>query len=152
MAKVSISEASRLAGISRPHFYRKFINSGVITVERDGINPPLIDTSEILRLFGKLTSNSTDNTATLQQATPNDTAMLQTKIELLEIKNQHLQELMATKDVHLDDMRQALRLLENKSSSTTQLQSDLEKAQEIVKKQREEIKKLFLARRLPPSQ
>lgn len=50
MSKVSISKAAKLAGISRPHFYRKYINQGIISTEVYD-NKPAIDISELLRVF-----------------------------------------------------------------------------------------------------
>lgn len=54
MAKVSISEAARLAGKSRSHLYEKYINTGSISIEtlRDG--KKVIDTSELIRVFGSI--------------------------------------------------------------------------------------------------
>jgi hypothetical protein len=65
MAKVSIAEAARLAGISRSHLYKKYVEPGRITVETtlDGAGGPIkrIDTSEILRVFGTLAKTGEDS-------------------------------------------------------------------------------------------
>jgi hypothetical protein len=53
MAKISISEAARLAGISRSALYRGYISKGKLTVERDKNNAPMVDTSELFRAFGE---------------------------------------------------------------------------------------------------
>lgn len=53
MAKVSVSEAARLAGISRTNFYKNYIHTGKITVEQNAQQKPVVDTSEILRVFGQ---------------------------------------------------------------------------------------------------
>ena len=53
MAKVSISEAIRMAGVSRSHFYSKYINRGLISVEIDG-DKKLIDISDLVRVFGSI--------------------------------------------------------------------------------------------------
>lgn len=53
MAKVSVSEAARLAGISRTNFYKNYIHTGKITVEQNVQQKPVVDTSEILRVFGQ---------------------------------------------------------------------------------------------------
>lgn len=50
MAILSISEAARLAGISRNHLYKKYINEGLISVTTNN-NKPCIDVSELLRVF-----------------------------------------------------------------------------------------------------
>ena len=58
MAKVSISEAARLSGVSRSHLYAAFIKPGRISVEtvQDATGKPVkqIDTSELARVFGSL--------------------------------------------------------------------------------------------------
>ncbi len=53
MSKVSISEAIRLSGVSRSQFYTKYINKGIISVIVDD-GKKLIDTSEIIRVFGNI--------------------------------------------------------------------------------------------------
>ncbi|MBF0398792.1 MAG: hypothetical protein HQK78_18590 [Desulfobacterales bacterium] len=53
MAKVSISEASKLVGIARQNLYKNYINTGKISVTtKDGTKH--IDTSELIRVFGEL--------------------------------------------------------------------------------------------------
>lgn len=51
MSKVSISEAAKLAQISRSTLYNKYINTGKITVETVE-DKKVIDMSELLRVFG----------------------------------------------------------------------------------------------------
>ncbi|MCU8819403.1 helix-turn-helix domain-containing protein, partial [Klebsiella quasipneumoniae] len=56
MARVSISEAARLVKVSRPTIY-KMINSGKLSytsVVKHGKGIKVIDTSEIIRVFGSL--------------------------------------------------------------------------------------------------
>lgn len=53
---VNITKASQLAGIGRETLYKNYINKGKISVSRDERNRPMVDTSEILRVFGKLQS------------------------------------------------------------------------------------------------
>jgi DNA-binding transcriptional MerR regulator len=54
MAKVSITAAAKLAGVSRSTLYRSYINKGLLSLSRDQQNKPCIDTSELLRVFGAL--------------------------------------------------------------------------------------------------
>lgn len=54
MPTVSISKAAKLAGISRTHFYRKYLNNGIISISKDKSGKPSIDTSELIRVFGTL--------------------------------------------------------------------------------------------------
>ncbi len=58
MANVSISKAAELAGISRTSLYRTYIKQGKITVSKDTAGKKCIDTAELLRVFGKLKTNS----------------------------------------------------------------------------------------------
>ncbi|MDM6836987.1 helix-turn-helix domain-containing protein, partial [Escherichia coli] len=56
MARVSISEAARLVKVSRPTIY-KMINSGKLSytsVVKHGKNTKVVDTSELIRVFGSL--------------------------------------------------------------------------------------------------
>lgn len=54
MAKVNISEAAKMVCKSRSHLYEKYINTGAITVESDREGRKVIDTSELIRVFGDL--------------------------------------------------------------------------------------------------
>lgn len=60
MAQVSISEAARLAGISRGGLYKTYLNKGVISVSTDSAGKKFIETSELLRVFGELKGNKGD--------------------------------------------------------------------------------------------
>lgn len=51
MANVTITEAARLAGISRQYLYTKYIKPGVLTVKKDEADKPCIDTAELMRVF-----------------------------------------------------------------------------------------------------
>lgn len=122
MALVSVSQAARLAGVSRQHLYRKFINTGEVSVSKGLKGEPLIDTSELLRVFGELHGDSHCDGAALQEAThekhTGDSGLLselQAKLQLVEAENRALRERIDDKDKHLDDVRQAMRLLEDKS-------------------------------------
>lgn len=86
MAKVSVSEAARMAGISRSYLYRKYIKDGNISVERDEQGNPIIDTSEILRVFGRIQGDSSQDVDSLQTFAPEKDSkieVMQTEIQLL---------------------------------------------------------------------
>lgn len=57
MTKVNISKAARLAGISRATMYRKYIDNGIISIDHDREGNKVIDTSELVRVFGSLVDN-----------------------------------------------------------------------------------------------
>lgn len=94
MANVTITEAARLAGISRQYLYTKYIKPGVLSVKKDENDKPYIDTAELLRAFGgrlpgpKDTSTPDEKppTSTLRHITvENDikNAALQAEVEAL---------------------------------------------------------------------
>lgn len=58
MPKVTITDAAKLAGISRAHLYNKYIKTGAISISKDHRDRPYIDTSELLRVFGELSDTS----------------------------------------------------------------------------------------------
>lgn len=110
MPKHSVSEAARLAGVSRSHFYKKFIKTGLITVERDKEDKPIIDTAEIMRVCGELKGKNIENTTTGQLDTHeihSQNTALQTEVKLL-------RELLQAREDHIADLQQSLRLLEHR--------------------------------------
>lgn len=58
MPQVSVSEAARLAGISRSHLYKNYIKQGLISIVRNHQGQPQIDVSELLRVFGEIQKNT----------------------------------------------------------------------------------------------
>ena len=63
MARVSISKAAKLAGVSRATLYKTYINKGRISVSSDPDGKKYIDTSEILRVFGSIKPEKADSLA-----------------------------------------------------------------------------------------
>ena len=88
MATVSITQAAKLSGISRATFYRKYINTGVLSVATDANGHKQIDMSELLRVFPdlKLTDTKASGDA---KAIDNDKPDQSAEVELL---RQQLQE------------------------------------------------------------
>lgn len=88
MTKVSISEAIRMAGISRSHFYNKYINKGLISVQVED-DKKLIDVSELIRVFGniQLEDSSREHLRTVEY-----TENIPDKNKIIELLEQQLQE------------------------------------------------------------
>lgn len=88
MAKVSISEAIRMAGVSRSHFYNKYINKGLISVQVED-DKKLIDVSELIRVFGDIhvENSNKEHIRTIEhiESTPD-------KNKIIELLEQQLQE------------------------------------------------------------
>jgi Helix-turn-helix domain len=84
MAKVNISQAAHMAGVSRPTIHKK-INAGELSAEKmDG--KTLIDVSELERVFGTLVRPDTPkpNRQDLHVETPQVVTILQSEIERLQ--------------------------------------------------------------------
>lgn len=124
MALVSISEAARLTGKARSTLH-KYIKQGKLSTTTDqNTGSKSIETSELIRVFGKIGnsitthSDSVTHVSKQQQETPNDTQLLQTKLQLLEQENAHLKAEKELLSKNLDDIRQAMLLIESKLPTT----------------------------------
>lgn len=97
MAKVNVSEAIKLAGVSRQTFYTKYLSSGIISTEVDHQGKKCIDTSELLRVFGDIKQDNIDKTEDM----PNRhvlTPQKDSQVAALQVEVQLLRERMADKD------------------------------------------------------
>ena len=118
MARVSISEAARLVKVSRPTIY-KMINSGKLSytsVVKHGKGIKVIDTSELIRVFGSLDGVIDDVKSDAESTGINSVGLhdLQHRIALLEAENNGLKGAVRARDEHIDSLRQAMQLLEHK--------------------------------------
>ncbi|WP_165813568.1 helix-turn-helix domain-containing protein [Klebsiella variicola] len=118
MARVSISEAARLVKGSRPTIY-KMINSGKLSytsVVKHGKSIKVIDTSELIRVFGSLDGVIDDVKSDAESTGINSVGLhdLQHRIALLEAENDGLKGAVKARDEHIDSLRQAMQLLEHK--------------------------------------
>ncbi|HBV5255531.1 TPA: helix-turn-helix domain-containing protein [Klebsiella pneumoniae] len=118
MARVSISEAARLVKVSRPTIY-KMINSGKLSytsVVKHGKSIKVIDTSELIRVFGSLDGVIDDVKSDAESTGINSVFLhdLQHRIALLEAENDGLKGAVKARDEHIDSLRQAMQLLEHK--------------------------------------
>ncbi|EMT5674451.1 DNA-binding protein [Providencia rettgeri] len=124
MALVSISEAARLTRKARSTLH-KYIKQGKLSTTTDqNTGRKNIETSELIRVFGKISnlsttsSDSVTSVSKLQPETPNDTQSLQAKLQLLEQENTHLKAEKELLSKNLDDIRQAMLLIESKLPTT----------------------------------
>ncbi|EHP6399725.1 helix-turn-helix domain-containing protein [Escherichia coli] len=123
MARVSISEAARLVKVSRPTIY-KMINSGTLSytsVVKHGKAVKVIDTSELIRVFGSLDGVIDTVKSDAESTGINSTGLhdLQYRIALLEAENDGLKEAVKARDEHIDSLRQAMQLLEHKNEPSS---------------------------------
>jgi hypothetical protein len=122
MARVSISEAARLASVSRPTIY-KLLKSGELSytsVVKHGKSVKTIDTSELVRVFGAIEVVSDGKSDSVQfdsGPTPVNSDFLQSlqhQVTLLQAENAGLKDAVNARDEHISSLRQAMQLLEHK--------------------------------------
>lgn len=164
MPLVSISKAAKLAGISRQHLYKKYINPGQISVLKDGDNPPMIDTSELLRVFGRLQCDTEGDDSNRQPDDAVNIAVIEAELAAAkaaladrDAQLRDAQEREAKMWKHVEEVTGALRLLEDRSGQSEDLarqvadmKTKLEKATHDAARLKQELKseqeKGFLAR------
>lgn len=122
MARVSISEAARLASVSRPTIY-KLLKSGELSytsVVKHGKSVKSIDTSELMRVFGAFDVVSERKGETVKfddcsTAVNSDFLHgLQHQVAILQAENAGLKDAVNARDEHISSLRQAMQLLEHK--------------------------------------
>ena len=78
--KVNLTKAAELAGLSRPYFYMQYVKTGKISTEKDGRGKPVVDTSELLRVFGRLTQETNTEEQKLTFENNDKTGVLETEL------------------------------------------------------------------------
>jgi hypothetical protein len=106
MSKNNISQAAKMTGKTRTTIYKK-IKSGELSAELGEDGNRLIDTAELLRVFGELVTPDTVSmdVHAIHSETPQVTPLLERQISLLEAENKRLHEQIAS------DRREKERLL-----------------------------------------
>lgn len=122
MARVSISEAARLVSVSRPTIY-KLLKSGELSntsVVKHGRPVKVIDTTELIRVFGTLSLDS-ECDSSIVKFDDHSTGVnsdflqdLQHQMALLKAENAGLKDAVNARDEHINSLRQAMQLLEHK--------------------------------------
>lgn len=119
MAKVSISEAARLTGKSRTTLHR-LIKTGELSTCHGVRNTKMLDTSELLRVFGSL--DGTETVQGVKQVGEQSVTASQTEneqvIRSLKQEVEHLRTLVSAQGSHIDSLKQAMQLLEHKKTSS----------------------------------
>lgn len=89
MAQVSVTKAAGLAGVSRSTFYRSYINTGKVSVGSDQQGNPVVDTSELLRVFGVLhdTTESQDTEGVRDANDPKTLVISELESELHRVRD-----------------------------------------------------------------
>lgn len=117
MAKLSITQAAKMAGISRQTLYVKYINTGAISVEVVN-DKKVIDTSEIIRIFNDVKILDELDVKELHHITPENTSTDKDKIiTLLELQLAKAEEREERLNAQVSELlQQQTRLLEDKTT------------------------------------
>jgi hypothetical protein len=120
--KVTITDAAKMVSLSRSYFHMQYIKPGKISVERDNIGKPWIDTAELLRVFGKLsepnTENTQQNTHTEHQITAEkhqENMVLQIEVRLLREQLKETRDRESWLQSQVDKLTDTVRLLEHRA-------------------------------------
>lgn len=112
MAQVSVSEAARLVGRDRKSLYRA-IKQGRLSATQSATGERQIDIAELVRVYGNFGDKGDrgETVSAPQRETVDETA----KIAALQVEIANLRERLVDKERHIDDIRNAMRLLEHKT-------------------------------------
>ncbi len=137
MAKVTVTEAARLAGIARQHLYRAYINTGKLSIDKDFNGRPVVDTSELLRVFGELKVSHEDDEKrhfkTVEKTNINTVSRNEVdgKDEVITLLRQELEESKAREK----------EILEKADARELWLRQQLERAQAVLTNQSATVKR-----------
>lgn len=114
MSKVSITQASKLAKISRSTLYNKYIKTGIISVETLD-DKKLIDVSELMRVFGAVQLDSTIVQPNTSKNTPNTDEKTPDKDKLIMMLEKQLAEAKEREEWLKQQLEKTTHLLEDKT-------------------------------------
>ncbi|WP_299011728.1 hypothetical protein [uncultured Shewanella sp.] len=116
MALVNLSEAARLTQKSRMTIHR-YIKSGKLSVIKGHDQLPLVDTSELIRVFGNIKLDVTPQTQQeLHHVTPERQSIINMENDIKKLINEVQQLKETMKDI--DEIKELVLRLEYKESNT----------------------------------
>ncbi|MBX9867582.1 MAG: hypothetical protein K2Y14_11770 [Burkholderiales bacterium] len=123
MAKVSITQAAKLSQLSRSYFYKKYINTGLISIVIED-NKKLIDVSELMRVCDHIkledvSSSQHDTVIDVVKTQEKDKIITMLETQLSEAKAREMQlrrETQEREEWFKAQLATANNLLEDKTS------------------------------------
>jgi DNA-binding transcriptional MerR regulator len=114
MAKLNISQAAKAAGVARVTIQRH-IKKGTLSCEVNGLGQRLVDTSELIRVYGELQDPDAPDTVQQggekrQREAGQMIGMLQQKIEMLEASIEELKKDKEESTKREQDLREILKI------------------------------------------
>ena len=114
MSKVSITQAAKLAKISRSTLYNKYINTGMISVEAVE-DKKLIDMSELFRVFNNNITQDSNYTPINTVADSIEQAENTAKDKIINLLERQLQEAKEREEWLKAQLEKTTHLLEDKT-------------------------------------
>lgn len=114
MSKVSITQAAKLAKISRSTLYNKYINTGMISVETVE-DKKLIDMSELFRVFNNNITQDSNDTPINTVADNVEQAENTAKDKIINLLERQLQEAKEREEWLKAQLEKTTHLLEDKT-------------------------------------
>ena len=114
MSKVSITQAAKLAKISRSTLYNKYINTGMISVETVE-DKKLIDMSELFRVFNNNITQDSNDTPINTVADSVEQAGNTAKDKIISLLEKQLQEAKEREEWLKAQLEKNTHLLEDKT-------------------------------------
>ena len=114
MSKVSITQAAKLAKISRSTLYNKYINTGMISVETVD-DKKLIDMSELFRVFNNNLTQDSNDTQINTVADSVEQAENTAKDKIISLLERQLQEAKEREEWFKQQLEKTTHLLEDKT-------------------------------------
>jgi DNA-binding LacI/PurR family transcriptional regulator len=114
MSKVSITQAAKLAKISRSTLYNKYINTGMISVETVE-DKKLIDMSELFRVFNNNITQDSNDTPINTVADSVEQAGNTAKDKIISLLEKQLQEAKEREEWLKAQLEKTTHLLEDKT-------------------------------------
>lgn len=118
--KLSLRQAAEQAGVSKSTILRA-VQSGRLSAERNDDGGYAIDPSEVMRVYADKTMKRASNDAKGQDATPDNTGMLQAQIDGLkaqvELMRESLDDLKTQREGWQKQAEASQRLLANNKTS-----------------------------------
>ena len=115
MSKVSITQAAKLAKISRSTLYNKYINTGMISVETVE-DKKLIDMSELFRVFNNNLTQDSNDTQINTVADSVEQAENTAKDKIISLLERQLQEAKEREEWLKAQLEKTTHLLEDKTT------------------------------------
>lgn len=111
---LSISDAAKQAGISRTTLYKKYIDTGVISVQRVN-DQPRIDAAELIRVFGNLNIDAKQSLTQDNNEFNSKITELEAEVKRLKAENELLKAVNEAQERNLSDLRRGFELIEHAS-------------------------------------